>query len=378
MFLIIFVHGFLGTHESFGSLPVDIKESLSKSGVKSEFLVYPSYETKGNNQRQVQKLMDFIMFNGSTAKYKNVFIFAHSMGGLLATDAYRHLYHLSPIPSTESASLITRMASSFGSYFSNPPSLSSHNAEEMRFLVNITGIITFDTPFFGLHRNVILSTGVLKAKDVAKELPSYIPSDLRTPIVSMIPDNLSMATPIKDISIPISTKWIKSSLGGGTPTAIPVIDPSSPATISGWSHATNITALVGATVGLYSTLTPMALASFGANHVIDHALFLEPLTATQSALHERVQILVEQHNSSKLYFNSYFNMIGDRDSDSRVFCNLAPPQYESHFIALEAPFADEIAAHVGMFDVQCLGSEGYQRLINQITKNLSIALAHIT
>ena len=118
----------------------------------------------------MQLLMDFLVLHGTSAKYKNVFLLAHSMGGLLSADAFKYLYKLDDADLEGSPSLASRIYKSLFTY--QKTSSSSHTQDEMRSLINISAILAFDSPYFGLHQNVLTRTGLQKAKDaVPKELP---------------------------------------------------------------------------------------------------------------------------------------------------------------------------------------------------------------
>ena len=129
------------------------------------------------------------MLHGSSVKYKNVFLVAHSMGGLIAADAYRYLYKLEP-KSFQASSLAARVKSSFSSFFSYQQSSSDHSGEDMRFLINISGIIAFDSPYFGLHPNVILKTGMDKVKEAVPTQIPNIPSSVVPIANQLIPEKV--------------------------------------------------------------------------------------------------------------------------------------------------------------------------------------------
>ncbi len=136
------------------------------------------------------------MLNGSSAKYKNVFLLAHSMGGLLAADAYRYLYKLEPNIG-EQNSLTAKLKSTLSYFFSYQQSSSYHSEDDMRFLINISGIISFDSPYFGLHPNVVLKTGLGKAKEaVPTQLPKTIPSSVaplaKKAVNELIPEKVTL------------------------------------------------------------------------------------------------------------------------------------------------------------------------------------------
>ncbi|KAI9364429.1 hypothetical protein DFJ73DRAFT_809378 [Zopfochytrium polystomum] len=249
--LLVFVHGFLGSQESFESFPADVVDLLEISSVVApgdvDFKVFPKFDTKGNNALAVKKLTDWLLLHATTMQYKSVVLMAHSMGGLLCADAYSLLYRLkkpeamapalspasttldeqpddnssvgSPVTtepkqqdreankepavgwfarSTMTLGAITNVlrrnalpsSSSSKSTSSSSSSVLSSNdtqeseepividSESIRLLVRISGIIAFDSPFYGLASNVITSAGKNKVFDfvgsAAAAVGSYI------------------------------------------------------------------------------------------------------------------------------------------------------------------------------------------------------------
>ena len=59
------------------------------------FIVFPFFATKGDPEKAINSLYNWLLLNGSSPEYDAVIILAHSMGGLIATDAFRKLASLS-------------------------------------------------------------------------------------------------------------------------------------------------------------------------------------------------------------------------------------------------------------------------------------------
>ncbi|TPX36770.1 hypothetical protein SeLEV6574_g08011 [Synchytrium endobioticum] len=95
-FLICFIHGYLGSEESFEAFPLDLLRALKDNHGLTGFeaRVYPKFDTHGDSQRAVSKLINWLLLHATTAEYHGVLLVAHSMGGLLACDAYRQLYRV--------------------------------------------------------------------------------------------------------------------------------------------------------------------------------------------------------------------------------------------------------------------------------------------
>ncbi|KAJ3217898.1 hypothetical protein HDU67_007049 [Dinochytrium kinnereticum] len=90
--LLLFVHGFFGSEASFGTFPADLVHSLRRPpydlrGLECRML--PTYDCKGDIGKAVNHLLTM---NAAAPEYDSVVILAHSMGGLLAVDAFRKLY----------------------------------------------------------------------------------------------------------------------------------------------------------------------------------------------------------------------------------------------------------------------------------------------
>ncbi|KAJ3146415.1 hypothetical protein HDU86_008520 [Geranomyces michiganensis] len=96
--LIVLIHGFLGSEESFFSFPAsllnDLHSRLGFPAGRIETRMFPRYDTRGHNARSVQKLIDWLLVYATTGRYESVILMAHSMGGLLAADAYQYMYAL--------------------------------------------------------------------------------------------------------------------------------------------------------------------------------------------------------------------------------------------------------------------------------------------
>ncbi|KAJ3318201.1 hypothetical protein HDU76_000902, partial [Blyttiomyces sp. JEL0837] len=265
-----FIHGFLGSDESFESFPEHLISCLAKThGIDREDVeakVFPRFDTKGNNSLAVKRLADWLLLNATTLEYSITILCAHSMGGLMAADSYALLYDLlqnkiqnqeppkeTASPKTPPSSWLSRSFSSLTSFgfnsttttaktktISEPAALTAtpttetqttttttmttttsktmttvttrpevsaeavneasvpgstdanldaapesksqepppdadatdeskekeaeHEKKEaeIRHLVNIRGVLTFDSPFFGLAANVITSAGTNK------------------------------------------------------------------------------------------------------------------------------------------------------------------------------------------------------------------------
>ncbi|KAJ3309199.1 hypothetical protein HDV04_006306 [Boothiomyces sp. JEL0838] len=417
--LLVFIHGFMGSEDSFKEFPKHLIQLLERDYGKSEIdSAGFTYDTKGNNQRQVQKLMDWLILHGSTGRYESVILCAHSMGGLLAADAYRHLYRVQPVVN-ETQSWWSKAAGGVTSYFSYAPVEKNHTPDDMRFLVNIIAIFSFDSPFYGLHNNVVTKTGVMKAKEIAQDLPKILPNNLTAPAIAAIPDHFMVPTPVKDLHLPVSTKWVKTTAVGMMGVTLDdfQVDPNKKSTISipknineqlpqvnkkdqvidetkitdssEWplwaKSAVGLTAVASATLSIAAAFPPLAagMAIQTLDQIQSYASFLNPLVTSQQECHERVQILVHEHHETKrIHFIGFFNGLPDSVQETtdtetiqlRHFC-IPPPHHVSHaFKIIPSPLKDEIDAHMNMFDLDWLGPDHYWWFVNMVAKHVHEAL----
>ncbi|QRW20928.1 alpha/beta hydrolase family protein [Rhizoctonia solani] len=137
---IVFVHGFRGDHTSFQSFPADLHCHLSMVIPGLQTFVYPTYKTK----RPLELARDdFLTCSRMEGLPKGgVILCGHSMGGLLTAEVA----------------------------LAAPPS-------------RVVGLVSFDTPYLGVHPRVVLSgiTSLFKKKE---ELTGHRTSSTSTPCES--------------------------------------------------------------------------------------------------------------------------------------------------------------------------------------------------
>ncbi|KAJ3314108.1 hypothetical protein HDV04_001139 [Boothiomyces sp. JEL0838] len=94
--LILFVHGFLGSENSFSSFPLDLVQSVrSLYAIPNlEARVFPFFPTKGDPNKAINFLYNWLLMNATFPEYEAVIIMCHSMGGLIAADAWRKIQKL--------------------------------------------------------------------------------------------------------------------------------------------------------------------------------------------------------------------------------------------------------------------------------------------
>ncbi|KAJ3509253.1 hypothetical protein NLJ89_g5321 [Agrocybe chaxingu] len=145
LLLIIFIHGFKGTDETFGEFPKRLEHIISEtvSNITVECLVFPAYETKGDLDKAVVRFADWLttltvereVASGLGAGKAKIVLCGHSMGGLLAADSLREFVHTRP---DKTGPLWPK----------------------------IIALIAYDTPYYGLHPFVV-KNGVTKVTEYA-------------------------------------------------------------------------------------------------------------------------------------------------------------------------------------------------------------------
>lgn len=120
--LLLFVHGFMGSSESFKELPKEIQTFIQAQVSHFE------YETKGEYNQSMIKLSEYL-----NSQNQDIIILAHSMGGPLSIDATIH-----------------------------------SNTRRVK------GILTFDSPFFGLHPS-LTQAGANRGMQIVNKVSEYIP-----------------------------------------------------------------------------------------------------------------------------------------------------------------------------------------------------------
>ncbi|KAI8893119.1 hypothetical protein BC833DRAFT_532154 [Globomyces pollinis-pini] len=124
---LVFVHGFMGSAESFHTFPTCFTKY-------SNDIKHFEYDTKGDNAKSILALNDFLL----DIKNPSIVLLCHSMGGPLAVDTYKQL--------------------------------------PAYFQPSIKGILAFDSPFFSLHPDVIAKDGLQRASNIVNKASSIFAS----------------------------------------------------------------------------------------------------------------------------------------------------------------------------------------------------------
>jgi pimeloyl-ACP methyl ester carboxylesterase len=84
-YVFVWVHGYLGSKSTFGTLPRDLADSFS--GVKNHFILYEFDQSFDSVADRIHMELLSLTTASSTAK---LIVFTHSMGGLLLAQAFAH------------------------------------------------------------------------------------------------------------------------------------------------------------------------------------------------------------------------------------------------------------------------------------------------
>ncbi|ODQ55060.1 hypothetical protein SAICODRAFT_5669 [Saitoella complicata NRRL Y-17804] len=138
--LLVFIHGFKGGDDTFGTFPETLQKDLTDSipHLETEIAVYPKYETRGDLPTAVTKFTSWLeeqVIDIESGYHRSnptgdpnvaVLIFGHSMGGILGADAILH---------------------------------GLKDLEEGVKWPHVKGLLAFDTPYVGVHPTVFAGQG---------------------------------------------------------------------------------------------------------------------------------------------------------------------------------------------------------------------------
>ncbi|OCH92192.1 hypothetical protein OBBRIDRAFT_791568 [Obba rivulosa] len=324
LLLVVFIHGFKGTDETFAQFPGRLQHVLSEtvSSVVVESTVFPQYETKGELTAAVIRFADWLTnltverevqhgVGGGAGKAKIV-LCGHSMGGLLAADVLIEFVRTRP-------------------------------DQFAPLWPNIIACLAFDTPYFGVHPFVF--------KNSAAQAAGYVRSakEVFTGFQSF------------------TSKSASTSVPAGPPIAAPPTAQTSIST-SGWSkwapaaYTIGGALLAGAAAG--TAYYKREDLGFGYKWVTDHMRYVGTLW-DDATLQRRVDRLVELEQEMGVVFRTFYTYLPPSPPahpSARTFIvQPRSPRHADHFIrAPNSLAADEIQAHVGMFGSKT--NDGYYEL----------------
>lgn len=337
LLLLVYIHGFNGTDESFKDFPQRLEYILSETipHVTVESNVFPAYETKGDLNKAVVRFADWLttltvereVASGLGAGKAMIVLCGHSMGGLLAADTVREFVNSRPDKSCP-------------------------------LWPKIIACIAYDTPYFGISPSVV-KHGVTKATEYA--------GAART----------------------VGSALLGSLAGLSANKATQTQTPTPQAPKSGWGWAGPAMFAVGGAI-LAGTVAGGAYykrddLTQGLSWATDHMKFVGNLW-DEEALNQRVEVLIDIEKEQGVIFRTLYAMLPPRPPEfltSRTFIVL--PKYGSraknHFLPASNGIAtDEIQAHTGIF--LAATNDGYHQLglasVKIIQDALTSSRGHLT
>ncbi|KAJ3029919.1 UNVERIFIED_CONTAM: hypothetical protein HDU68_010702 [Siphonaria sp. JEL0065] len=317
---LVYVHGFLGSGESFHVLPGDVQRQLLSRGVRAVTVAY-DYATTGDNDLRVAEFVAWLK-DSKRAITGNVVLLGHSMGGLLCVDAARALAKLS--------------------------------SSELNF--KVIKILAFDSPFLGVHPRAVVHSGGAKVVD---KLNSF---------ANMFGGSGGVAS--RSSSESLSARAVAS-------TAITTPKASG----SGMSWSTLATAGVAAATLAAAAYSSPTVRDSVSKAVSTHASFLGPLWSpgdqearlqwllSQQTIQFTCFYLVTTMNSSSqentISRNTFISTPAPTADYARLF---KPIQYDATRNPKGKECGDEIEAHMNMFRGGVIGDSVYNEVLaNTVT-----------
>ncbi|PKY08770.1 hypothetical protein P168DRAFT_278327 [Aspergillus campestris IBT 28561] len=158
--LLVFIHGFKGDNDTFGSFPERLKAVVGRClpNVQVATAVYPRYDTRGELKECVANFREWLQNQVIDLEVENqtpsptvdpsvhVFLIGHSMGGIVAAESLILLASEQPIPPKSATAPEEDTGKARASPVVEPGSF---------MFPHIQGVLAFDTPFLGIAPGVI-------------------------------------------------------------------------------------------------------------------------------------------------------------------------------------------------------------------------------
>ncbi|KAN0086646.1 hypothetical protein V8E54_000334 [Elaphomyces granulatus] len=156
--LLVFIHGFKGGDDTFGSFPEHLRALVSHAlpNINVVALTYPRYETKGDLKECVARFREWLQDKVIDLEVANetpsptidpsvhTILIGHSMGGMVGAETLLLLASEQLLPSLNT------------SENSDPTSKPSQAADSTFFMFpHVQALLAFDTPFLGIAPGVV-------------------------------------------------------------------------------------------------------------------------------------------------------------------------------------------------------------------------------
>ncbi|KAK4541000.1 hypothetical protein LTR36_008369 [Oleoguttula mirabilis] len=180
--LLVYIHGFKGSDQTFHSFPKDLRALLSHALPKIDIqsVQYPKFETRGDLQKCVAEFKEWLQNkvidievahqtpSPTVDPSVHVILCGHSMGGIVAAEALLSIAKDEPVqPShTNDTTNSTNTTTADEANGSRPTNLTADDPDEQStpapsseqtklFFPYVQAILAFDTPYLGISPGVL-------------------------------------------------------------------------------------------------------------------------------------------------------------------------------------------------------------------------------
>ncbi|EXJ94218.1 hypothetical protein A1O1_02611 [Capronia coronata CBS 617.96] len=176
--LLVFIHGFKGGDDTFGSFPEHLRTLLSHAlpNIDVVAITYPRFDTRGDLRDCVARFREWLqnkVIDLEVARSTpspavdpsvHVILIGHSMGGIVAAETYLLIANEQPIPAgssrqnPERPNFPSNTTLNSSTSTSHPTTTHHHDAASQvpNFMFpHVQGVLAFDTPFLGLAPGMV-------------------------------------------------------------------------------------------------------------------------------------------------------------------------------------------------------------------------------
>ncbi|KAI9199307.1 uncharacterized protein BJ171DRAFT_518724 [Polychytrium aggregatum] len=332
--LVVFVHGFLSSGESFRRFPEDLLERVNRNTNSTraffDTLAY-NYSTTGSND---QRVIEFVRFLEERSRsYAQVVLIGHSMGGVLALDAVRRCHPNSDYNRHEG-------------HEQGIDGLYRGAGSPLQQKIHL--VISVDSPFFGLHPHVIAVSGARRVGNAINWVSDRFGSAVQS------------RSAYEDTYSSQETSSSSRSSGWG------LLGLAAVATVAVGAAAAY--ALSSSTRSVQADEDERAAAPG-----IGHAEFLSPLWNIANMAPR-----FEDLNNLPIEFHGFYLAVSEFGSSNRStslknFVQIPPDPYRHYFQEIDIQARDEIEAHMGIFRSE-FDSAAYYHLLTAVARIIADVL----
>lgn len=377
--LLVFIHGFKGTDDTFGTFPEHLRALISHALPRVNVLaaVYPQYETRGQLADCVARFQDWLENRVIDLEVANntpsptvrpavhVILVGHSMGGIVAAETILSLLGAQCVAGRVQGNAQSASSTDvFGT--GGPPTTAQRDSETLPNIVfpHVRGLLAFDTPFLGLAPQMVAHSLEGGHKMASNAYNAY------TEVASLFGWGGSKGTP----GAPTPVRAPAGAPAGALPA--PIVDTADAAATPKWQAWGKYAMFAGAAGavaagGAAALYSQRERISSGWTWASSHLLFVGDL-AKAEFLRARVDKLnavcrEQRLGSANLYTNlgrgarEGYGLTEQLAGRDRTFCNLpgsvkegrGVKENDTHSLrwikAVNEMAKDETSAHISMF-----------------------------